>query len=295
MPWTIGYRPITYDMLLFDQWGVEYLNEYPTPAEILDKAGRMTGINPVSGEENFGVHLAANSLNMSFLIPASEAFGNWEATGDWGDPRNIRWALNSPAYVQAVTWAADLIRFAPPAAATGQGAENMGRENNNVAIYMDRGGGAIMGHYYRTGDTTMVDRFNVTMHVGWNGGNWTPADSMCMNANLSGADADMAWELIKYMVGPEIATWRFNNWGPSPMPHLISAQLYDPKDKFLAMNDRIVAASSHPGYEINPFYGSSIQPVLAEILSRSLAGETVNIQQMMDELQANAERWSSTR
>ena len=296
LPWAIGYRLIIYDSLLFDQWGVEYLSEYPTPEEILDKARRMTGINPVTGEQNYGVWLGANSLNMSFIIPASEHFGDIGVNGNFDDPRNLRWSLNSPGYVKAVQWAVDLARFSPPASATGQGAEKFGLENNDIAIGVDRGGGPIMGVYYRTGNDRLIARFVPTMHMGTNGGNWTPVDGLGINASLRGANADMAWELLKYIAGPEVTKWRFDNWGPSAMPYKNAAtNLYNPKDIFLIMNARVAAVSTHPGYEVNPFYGSGIQPELASMLSRSIAGRAVNVQAELDALQAKAAAWSASR
>jgi len=296
LPWAIGYRLIIYDTLLFDQWGIKYLSENPTPEEILEKAGKMTGINPVTGEQNYGVWLGANSLNMSFIIPASEYYGDISCNGNYDDPKNLRWSLNSPGYVKAVQWAVDLAKFSPPASATGQGYEKFGLENNDIAIQIDRNGGSIMGVYYRTGNDKMIARFVPTMHIGTNGGNWTPCDGLGINANLKGANADKAWELLKYIAGPEVTKWRFDNWGPAAMPYKNSAtELYNQKDIYLIRNNRIAAVAKHPGYEVNPFYGSSIQPELASMLSRSIAGRTFNTQAEMDALQAKAVAWSASR
>jgi ABC-type glycerol-3-phosphate transport system substrate-binding protein len=195
-----------------------------------------------------------------------------------------------------VQWAVDLAKFSPPASATGQGFERFGYENNDIAIQIDRTGGSIMGVYYRTGDDSMINRFATTMHLGTNGGNWTPCDGLGINANLKGANADTAWEILKYMTGPEVTKWRFDNWGPAAMPYKNSARdIYDAKDIYLNINARIVAVSTHPGYEVNPFYGSSIQPELASMLSRSVAGRAVNVQAELDALQAKAVAWSATR
>ncbi|MCL1796014.1 MAG: extracellular solute-binding protein [Clostridia bacterium] len=296
LPWQIGYRSIIYDTVLFDQWGVEYLSEYPTPEEILEKAEKMTGINPVTGEENYGVWIAANSLNMSYLIPASEYYGDIGCDGNYDDPRNLDWSLNSEGFVKAVQWACDLSKFAPAAAATGQGFEKFGKEDNDIAIQIDRNGGVIMGVYYRTGDDAMIERFVPTMHIGTNGGNWTPCDGMGMNANLKGADAEMGWEILKFMCGPEVSAWFFNNWGPYAVPHLIgTAELFDAKDIYLAKNALIVAKSTHPGYEINPFYGATMQPTFASMISRAMAGEEVDVQKELDDLQKTAVAWSSTK
>lgn len=296
LPWQVGYRSIIYDKVLFDQWGVEYLSDYPTPEEILEKAEKMTGTNPVTGEQNYGAWIAANSLNMSFLIPVSEYYGDIGVDGNYDDLANLNWSLNSEGFVKTLQWACDLAKFCPPAAATGQGYEKFGKEDNDTAIQIDRNGGVIMGVYYRTGETDMIDRYVPTMHMGTDGGNWTPCDGMGMNANLTGADADMAWEILKFMTGPEVSEWYFENWGPYAAPHLIGAsELYDENDIYLAKNAEIIAVSTHPGYEINPFYGTSMQPTFASMISRSMAGETVDVQKELDDLQKKAISWSSTK
>jgi len=51
LPWDVGYRLIIYDRQLFDEWGVEYLSENPTPEEIMEKAAKMTGTNPKTGKQ----------------------------------------------------------------------------------------------------------------------------------------------------------------------------------------------------------------------------------------------------
>ena len=48
-------RFLVYDKQIFDDWGVPYLSETPTPEEILAAAKQMTGANPKTGKENFGL------------------------------------------------------------------------------------------------------------------------------------------------------------------------------------------------------------------------------------------------
>jgi len=293
LPWQIGYRSIIQDSLLFEQWGVPLLPEYPTPQQILEAARQMTGTNPVTGEQNYGVWLAGNSLNMSFLDAAADHFGDLGVSGNFGEPATLDWSLNSPAFVSAIQWAVDLGRYAPAAAAVGQGFERIGHEDGDVAIMIDRNGGVMMGNYLRTGDYSMIDRYIPTMHIGQNGGNWTPVDGMAMNAQLSGADADMAWEILKFMTGAEVKTWFFNNWGPFALGNRVIEDIVNPRDHFMQMNNRIVAQATIPGFEMNPFYGVTMQPVFAELISRAIAGETVDVQAAMDDLQAQAINWSA--
>lgn len=296
LPWQVGYRLIIYDKQIFDEWGVEYLSENPTPEEILEKAEKLTGINPVSGLQNYGVWIAGNSLNMSYLIPVTEYYGTPEVTGNYDDPKNLKWALNdSNGFVKAMQWAVDIARFVPPAAATGQGYENFGKDNNDVAIQIDNNGAVIMGEFYKDGDESRIARFTPTMHMGTGGGNWTPVDGMGMASYISGADADQAWEILKYMCGAEVMEWQFVNHGPMAIPHKVSETVFHEKDIYLRKNAEIIAHATHPGYEINPFYGSTLQPTYASMISRSIAGKTVDVQKELDALQAKAEAWSASK
>lgn len=295
LPWQVGYRLIIYDSLLFQQWGVEPLSDNPTPQEILDKAKKMTGKNPVTGEQNYGAWFAGNQLNMSFLVPATEAFGDPGYTGNFAEPQNLRWSLNSSGFVAAMQWGVDLARCVPAAAATGQGNELFGLENNNIGIMIDGDGAKIMGAYNRTGDHSMIDRFIPTMSYGKNGGNWTPVDGMAMNSKLTGADANMAWEILKYVTGSEVVSWYYNNWGPIAVGNLVADKLFDPNDVYLKKNNQVIAQSTNPGFELNPFYGVSIQPVIASMLSRSIAGDKVDVKAEMDALQDKAIAWSAQR
>ena len=55
LPMIADTRFIVYDKQIFDNWGVPYLSSEPTLEEIIDAAKKMTGINPVSGEQNYGI------------------------------------------------------------------------------------------------------------------------------------------------------------------------------------------------------------------------------------------------
>ncbi len=192
LPWQCGNRIIIYDKQIFDDWGVEYLSEYPTPEEILEKTSQMTGTNPRTGAQNYGLYMAANTLNMDYVVPLSEAFGATECTGNFGDPANLQWSLNSPEMVETIQWVVDAMKFVPPAASTGQGAENWGTENNDIAIYFNGNGVSIMNNVRNTGDESLLERFEPTMNVGTDGGNWTPVDGMGMASYLTGDDAQTA-------------------------------------------------------------------------------------------------------
>jgi hypothetical protein len=295
LPWDVGYRLIIYDKQLFDDWGVEYLSENPTPEEIMEKAGKMTGTNPKSGKPNYGLWLEGNSLNMSYVIPLSQYFGAVECTGRFDHPADLKWSLNSDEFIATMQWIVDACQYVPDAATTGKGAEKFGKKDNDIAIAIDNNGVTIMNEYYNTKDESLLERYQPTMHVGTGGGNWTPIDGMGISSHLSGKDAKQAWEILKYMCGPETKEWDYKNYGPKAIGHLVSKELYDPKNKFLAKNSEVMAKATHPGYEINPFYGSNMQPTFASMISRAIAGKKVNVSKELNDLQGKAVQWSKSK
>ena len=125
---------IVYDKKLFDDWGVEYLSETPTPEEVLHKAKRMTGKNPVTGEKNYGLWFQGNSLNQYTFVTLTYAYGAEGAVGSLNDLKRVRWELNKPEMKKVFEWLKEASTLAPPAFINGQGKENFGLENNNIAI-----------------------------------------------------------------------------------------------------------------------------------------------------------------
>jgi len=56
-----------------------------------------------------------------------------------------------------------------------------------------------------------------------------------------------------------------------------------------------MAKATHPGYEINPFYGSNMQPTFASMISRAIAGKKVNVSKELNDLQGKAVQWSKSK
>ncbi len=69
LPFLGDARFIAFDKELFDQWGVEYLSEYPTMEEITEKAKQMTGTNPETGEQNYGSKTTVYGLEEIMIPP----------------------------------------------------------------------------------------------------------------------------------------------------------------------------------------------------------------------------------
>lgn len=124
-------RVITYDKQLFDQWGVEYLSEAPTLEEIMDKASKMTGTNPVTGEQNYGITFNGKDA-ADTVMNINEYLG-----GKWGTGykmSELKPEFNSETMIQAAEKLLEVAKYAPEATMASQGAELYGTEENNIAI-----------------------------------------------------------------------------------------------------------------------------------------------------------------
>ncbi len=102
LPAILGKRMTIYDKKIFEDWGVKPLSDNPSPEEILDKAKQMTGKNPVTGEENYGIWFNGNNLNISTFVALTHAYEAEGAVGTLDDLKNIEWKLNTPEMVKVM-------------------------------------------------------------------------------------------------------------------------------------------------------------------------------------------------
>lgn len=140
IPAVLGRRMTIYDKKLFEDWGVEPLSAKPGPDEILEKAKKMTGKNPKTGEDNYGLFWSGNSLNGSTFVALTLAYGAKGAEGTLKDVKSIKWHLNSPEMVKVLEWLKEAAQLPPKGFVNAQGAENFGLEKNNIAIALDSTG-----------------------------------------------------------------------------------------------------------------------------------------------------------
>jgi len=113
LPAYSGVRVIHYDAKLFEDWGVEPLSENPTVDEITEKAAKLTGTNPVTGEQNYGYWYQGQYLSWQFQTLAHAMGANWGQVNDDGS-WTINW--NTPEYLAAVNKLIELAQYAPAGA-----------------------------------------------------------------------------------------------------------------------------------------------------------------------------------
>lgn len=124
-------RFITYDKQIFDEWGVEYLSAAPTVEEILEKAAQMTGTNPVSGAQNYGIYHKGTDAGDT-VMNLNEYYGGTWGTGNRAAEMVVN--FDTPTMKQAMETLISLNAYAPDGVMANQGGELFGTAENNIAM-----------------------------------------------------------------------------------------------------------------------------------------------------------------
>ncbi|WP_188692344.1 ABC transporter substrate-binding protein [Pullulanibacillus camelliae] len=290
IPVALGRRAIGYDKKLFKEWGVEPLSDNPTPEEILSKAKQMTGKNPKTGKQNYGLWWEGNGLNDSTAVALSYAFGAKGAEGRLDKLGDLKWELNAPEMVKVMEWLKEASQYAPKAFVNGKGNEKWATKDNDIAIYLDCTGGTLMSNYLQSKDESLLDRFQPTMNMGPDGRGWVAVDPFVMAKNAKNVDA--SWEVMKFLTNYDTQKYMYDNFNQSPT--LAKADFVNKKDAFL-QKELAIAKITKPTLldEANPYFSSDIIPEINGFISKAANGKAPDIQSFLDDVQKRAEKWSA--
>ena len=290
LPAVMGQRYTIMDTKLFDDWGVEYLSEKPTTEEIIEKAAKMTGKNPKTGEQNYGIWFDTTFPTDVFTFASwAYAFNADGGTGHPAKPGEIKWNLNGKEMYNLFDSYGRMVKSAIPGFVTGNGKEKLGQENNDVAIFLDWQGSNIVKAYLDSKDDSMIKRFKPVMNVGPDGEGWVACDPIVMSAKTK--DVDAAWEVMKHLAGQERQEYSYKNFRWTPA--LASTNCIDDFDIYTKVALEVAKNAKYTLVdEANPFYCSEITPVVTKYHSDVIAGKDVPIQPILDTLQKKAEEWS---
>lgn len=292
IPAVLGRRVTIYDKKIFDDFGVEYLSEKPTPQEILEKAKQMTGKNPKTGKKTYGLWFDGKSLNASTFVALTHAFGATGGEGTLDDLKNIKWNLNSPEMVKVFEWLKEAAQYAPPGFLNSQGAENFGLDGNNIAIQLDGNGASTMGEVEASGDKSLLDRYVSVLNLGPNGEGWVAVDPFVMAKEAKNVEA--SWEVLKFLTGYEAQKFNYENYKFTPT--LANADFVSEDDQYMKTAMKIAEVSKSTLMdEANPFFGSEMVPAINGFISKAHNGKAPDIQTFLDQLQARAEKWSANQ
>ncbi len=217
LPFIGDTRFIMYDKEIFDQWGVEYLSAEPTLEEIMEKSAQMTGTNPETGEENYGIFYTGKDA-ADTVMNFNEYYG-----GTWGEgirSSEMTVNFNSDTMVEAIESLKTLNEYAPEGVMAGQGGELFGTEDNNIAIHL-RCAPANLKSVQTLGieENYGVSRLFINEEEGMGG---MFAGSPFVIAKTSEVQ-EAAWEFMKFTSGEFFTEYFWNNQRAEGMPVTKSA------------------------------------------------------------------------
>jgi multiple sugar transport system substrate-binding protein len=284
LPYSGGNRVIHYDSVLFEQWGVEPLSQHPTLDEIREKAAAMTGINPVTGEQNYGYWYQGKYINWQFQAIAHALGATWgqvNTDGTW----TIDW--NTPEYLAALEWLVEMNQYAPPGALAADAMpEGFLTDENVVAIIPEGETGYYLAPF--VANPALNERFRTTYNVqGPDGlGGLFIADPIAMAASCNNKPA--AWEVMKWLTqSPESQKYNFDSGGNLPV--IAGAAEAIPAlgalvDADAILNQNAFAERRYPWASSQPRFS------LQAAIEAALAG-TMTPAQALEQAQAETDDW----
>jgi len=274
-----------YDKQIFDDWGVEYLSEYPTMEEILDKAEQMTGTNPVTGEQNFGVWFRGDWDSYQHVVNAAEGQnGQWGTGFDWNE---MEFSFNSPEMLNGLEWLLELQEFAPKGLTSNQGSEKWLTEDNNIAIMLNQGPGEIKSIYAQGLD----DRIAIAQQFKNDEGQGGLFAGSPIAIAKDSENKELAWEWLKFATGEFTQKYLFEEVGD--IPAIKASADWDSMEERELMLD-VFEAMKSPWTPRYPWSPSQPGTILSTEVEAALTGKRTP-EEALDKAQKETEEWLENR
>lgn len=283
VPGDLAVPSLAFDAELFEDFGVEPLATVPTIDEIIDKAAKLTGNNPRTGKACYaiGYDPRATAHIMLYYLGKGVDFG----VVDPSDPSRL--TLDTPQVLRGIEGMIDLAQYCPPGFQIGAGRENWGTKQNTVAINMV----VYTGDMIAAIGNDLAKRFIVTEGLR-NANDHTfliTGSEWAMAANTDRKDE--AWELIKFLSGPEAQRLAFRN--QLTLPSWRGADWVDPER--LPYADQFLAAAGAAKNAFFPqFMFTTFRPWIAKVVTQAITGGKPDLQGGLADMQRKGEIWAAT-
>jgi multiple sugar transport system substrate-binding protein len=286
LPFLGDARFITYDKKLFDDWGVEYLSEHPTMEEIKEKSAKMTGKNPATGEQNYGVWFRGDWSSAFTLLNAAEGIG-----GRWGEGfawEDVKFEFNSPEMIEGLNWMLDIQQYAPEGIVSNQGNEKWMTKDNNIAIMLNSGPGNLVQQTHTQG---LEDRIAIAQEFKNEEGMGGLFAGSPIAIGKSSENKELAWEWLKFATS-DFAQKYFYETGV--FPSIKSALEWEEVKQYDDLLGPVFEAMSTP---YTPrYHWAAGQPrfILTSEIEAALTGKR-DAQEALDKAQKESTEWLESR
>lgn len=276
-------RVLVYDKQLFDDWGVEYLSETPTIDEILEKASKMTGKNPKTGEPNYGLTFNGKDA-ADTVMNINEALGGQWGTGFLWKDMKVEFA--SATMIEAAEWLKEASQYAPEGVLVNQGSENFTKDNNNVAINL-RVAPSFLDSIKTFGTQ---DRYQATLlfkHPEKEMGGMFAGSPFAIGATSD--NKELAWEWLKFSGSEVFQQYMWEEQRSQSMPVIKAAAEWE-SIKAEPQMDIILKSMSQLWAPRYPYRSGQPRYILSEQVERILLGE-LSPAEGMQRAQEETEAW----
>ncbi|WP_163539483.1 extracellular solute-binding protein [Gracilibacillus sp. YIM 98692] len=287
LPFLGDARFITYDKQLFDEWGVEYLSDYPTMEEVAEKAKQMTGKNPVTGEQNYGIWFRGDWSSAFTLINLAEGQnGRWGTGFAWDE---IEFEFDSPEMVSGLEWLLEMQEYAPEGLVSDQGNEKWLTQDNNIGIVLNQGPGDTIMPAYAQG---LGDRIGIAQEFknDENQGGMFAGSPITMAKDSE--NKELAWEWMKFATSDVMQQYVFEE--ANAMPSIKSVKTWDSYAEVENLMAPTLEAMSTPWTPRYPWASSQPRFILTSEVEAALTGKR-SAQEAVEKAQKESTEWLENR
>ena len=278
-------RFIQYDKQLFEEWGIEPLSEYPTVEEVMEKAKLMTGTNPVSGEQNYGIFFNGTHDTALTLTNVLEGFnGSWGEGYKWDE---IEMNFDSPEMNHALEWLKEMTDYMPEGFINGQGNEQWNTPDNNIAISINMGPGDIKSIYAQG----LEDRFGIVQNFKNDEGKGGMFSGSPYAITNNSDNKELAWEYIKFSSSEFYQEYLWEEWGSTPvLANATEWESIQEKDLMIPVLEAMTTSIT-PRY---PWASSQPRFILQSKLEGALT-DAQTVERALEEAQQESTEWLNER
>lgn len=223
LPIDMSNYMMTYDKQIFDDWGVQPPSQNATYDELLAKAKQVTGKNPKTGKQNYGMFLKSYWLewhSIGFNATHSIKVDGMKLS-NLNIKNDVDYMKDSPDVLNYFNYLKEAMELAPKGIASGAGAEKFFTKDNDIAINLDAGTASTLLQYTYANKKDITDRFKpIFMPLSKDGKQGFPEfHKVAIAKNAS--DKQAAWEVVKALTtDKEIVDFQISNYDTSGLPVL---------------------------------------------------------------------------
>ncbi|WP_066189774.1 extracellular solute-binding protein [Gracilibacillus timonensis] len=287
LPFLGDARFIAYDKQLFDEWGVEYLSDYPTMEEVMEKAKQMTGENPETGEQNYGIWFRGDWSSAFTLVNLAEGQnGRWGTGFAWDE---IEFEFDSPEMTEGLEWLLEMQEYAPEGLTSNQGNEKWLTPENDIAIMLNQGPGDLIMPSHAQG---LDERIGIAQEFKNDEGVGGLFAGSPITIAKNSENKELAWEWLKFATSEFMQQYVFEN--VNAMPTIKAATEWDSYEEVQHLMDPTMEALSAPMTPRYPWGSSQPRFILTSEVEAAMTGSR-SAEEALEKAQQESTDWLENR